>query len=276
MNSLKAISILVILFMSILAFSQTNTTSMKLEPTESEKRADRFHILMAVQASSNLYKEDSPDREASTDLEINPSVYLGNGFSLQTDTIISKEQSGPRNTTISNTKIILTKAGPKLGDWGTALLMGGTAPTDENLRRDESYQGGASLGGSIKGSPLKYVELAYTLSGGRNFHGYDRTAAGDANVQYTITHKLALAYEFIPKWSLYGIGSYKNGWTYQNSERSSYTNEFGLGYQVAKNWEISGSISNEGKAFKANGQDSNIKVYDQNTTVIQAAVTFTN
>jgi hypothetical protein len=281
MNSLKAVSILVILFMSLLLFAQTNTSSLKLEPTEAEKRADRYHITMGLQEGSNLYKEESTDRDMETQLELIPSAYLGRGFTLSADTIITRQEAGSgklgaSNTDLSNTKIILTKEGPAINrDWGTAFLMGGTAPTNQENRDQESYQGGASLGAKLSGQ-IKYVAITYTISGTRNFHGYTLTADGDPNVQYVLGHKLTIDYEFIEKWTLSFIGAYKDGWTYKNFDHQSYTNEIDLGRQIGKYWTLSAGISNEGGAFKANGTESNIKVYDQNTTVVQAAVTFTN
>jgi len=281
MNSLKAVSILVILFMSLLLFAQTNTSSMKLEPTEAEKRADRYHITMGLQRSSNFYKEDSTDRDVETQLDINPSVYLGRGFTLLSDTIFTKQEAGSgklgaSNSDVSNTKIILSKEGPAFNrDWGTAFLLGGTAPTNQENRDKESYQGGASLGAKLLGQ-IKYVALTYTLTGTRNFHGYTVTADGDPNVQYSLGHKLTIDYEFIEKWTLSFIGSYKDGWTYKGFQHSSYTNEIDIGRQIGKYWTLSAGIGNEGGAFNANGTESNIKVYDKNTTVVQAAVTFTN
>ncbi len=276
MNTLKAMSILVILFMSLLLFAQTNTSSMKLQPTEREKRADRYHVIMDLSTSSNLYKEEAQDREAKTELELIPSVYIGNGFGLMADAVVSKEETGARNTTLSNTKIILSKDGPALAEnWGSKFLLGGTAPTDEDARNKDSYQGAASIGAGINGQ-IKYVALTYTLSGTRNFHGYTFTSEGDANVQYSLTHKATLDYEFIENWTLGLIASYKQGWTYHDFTRQNYTNQISLGHQFAKNWAVSAGIGNEGGAFKANGTDSNIKVYDLNTTVVQASVTFTN
>jgi len=276
MNAIKAITILVILFMSLLLFAQENTSTMSADLEEAKKTSDRYHIVLSLSGSSNLYKENSLDREASTDLDMIPSVYLGQGFSLSGRAIVSKEETGARETSVSNAKVTLKKEGPKLGrDWATAFGVTGTAPTNELTRKQDRFQGGGGASANIKGQ-LRKVEISYTLGFNQNSHEFTTNALGDANIQRTLTNELVLSYEFIKNWSLGISGYYRQGYTYSGFERQNYGNEIALGYTVAKNWEISAGIGNEGGAFKANGTESNIKVYDQNTTVVQAAVTFTN
>jgi len=276
MNAIKAITILVILFMSLLLFAQENTSTMSADQEETKKTSDRYHILLSLSGSSNLYKENSLDREASTDLDMIPSVYLGRGFTFSGRAIVSKEETGARETSVSNAKLTLKKAGPNLGrDWTTAFGVTGTAPTNEETRKQDRFQGGGGALVNIKGQ-LRKVEISYTLGFNQNSHEFTTNAEGAANVQRTLTNELSLGLEFIKNWNLSVAGFYRQGYTYSGFERQSYGNEITLAHTVAKNWEISAGVSNEGKAFKANGTEANIKVYDQNSTVIQAAVTFTN
>jgi hypothetical protein len=295
MNSLKALMILVILFMSLLLFAQSSTvsagsasvssssaspestSSMKVDVEEAKKLSERYHISLSVGGSSNMYKEDSLDREAESNVDIIPSVYLGQGFSTSGRLIVTKEETGARNTTVSNARINLNKAGPNIGrDFESRFTVAGVAPTNEESRKRDRLQGAGILATRIKGQATSILGLTYTLSAQQNSHEFTVNAEGSPLVQYTLTNALDLDIEILKDWNLGLSGYYRQGWTYQGSQRQTYGSEINLIHTVAKNWEISAGIANEGKAFKANGTESNITIYDQNTTVVQAAVTFTN
>ncbi len=292
MNSLKALSILVILFMSLLLFAQTSTVAVpagksssapqststyQLDPNWANKNESRFHVILSVGGSSNMYKEDSLDREAETNLDMIPSVKLTEGLSLSSRLIVTKEETSARDTTVSNLKVSLKKSGPDIGrDFKSSFSVAGIAPTNEESRKRDRLQGAGALSAQIKGQATSILGVGVTLTGTQNSHEFTVNAEGSPNLQYTLRGDLELDLELIKDWNISAAGYYRQGWTYNGFERQNYGNEINLVHTVAKAWEISAGVANEGKAFKADGTSSNIKVFDQNTTVIQAAVTFTN
>lgn len=259
------------------ALAQQGTSSLSFGSLQSKKK-NPFHMTVDLSASTNLHKENSAGQAGSTDLDLIPSVDLTNRISLGARTIISQEQkaSKQRDTRVSNTQINLKIKGHELSrNLSTAYLLRGVAPTSAEMRKDERYQGAAALAGTlifIKGM----ITTKYTLLGNRNFHEFTTNADGDPNSQYTLTHDAGFDFEVTKNFVLSMGAYYKQGWTYKNSNRQTYGYSAGLGYSVTKQWSIGASVETNGRALKPNGTDSNINLYDQNTSVVRAGVTFTN
>lgn len=274
------LSIYSLLFVSsmispILSQAQVNSSTLKLNEEEQNKLADRFKISASLETNSNMFDKESPDRQNSNSLDLISSYYLGSGYSIGARQIVDKDEK-VQQTTFSNTTLTLKKAGPKLTpNLGSSFALVGVAPTNEDDRKQNKFQGGARLVGQLKGE-FKKLTYTYTMTGNRNFHQYTQAGDGTNNVQYGLANELTLEFEFVPHWTLAATGLAKTGWTYQGSSRQSYGNEFSLSNEIGKQFSLAVGFRNEGAAFKADGVSSNIKVFDQNSTVVFASMTVTN
>lgn len=259
------------------AFAQ-GSSSLSMTGKNTKTKASAFHLTAELSTSSNLYSEKSANQEGSTDLEIAPSFVFGSRYSLGAISALSQEKAAgeTRDTILSNTEISLGIKGPEITrDLGSSFVIKGVAPTNEKTRKEDSYQGGAGLSGSLifkKG----ITTLKYTMAGARSFHQFTVNAESSPNIQYALTQSLGLELELTKGLSLTTSGSYKQGWTYRNFSRQTYGYTAGLGYEFMKSWIIGASVGTEGNAMKANGTDSNIRFYNENTSVVKASVTFTN
>ncbi|MEZ0391758.1 MAG: hypothetical protein ACAH59_06055 [Pseudobdellovibrionaceae bacterium] len=276
MRNKKAMILILISLLGMTAEAQQSASSMSM--SSGQKKTNPFHLTADLSFSSNLYKEDTPQAEQSMVLDLIPSVDLSERVSLGSRSIITQKstQGEQRDTTLSNTQINLKIKGPDLTkNISTGTLVRGVAPTDEQDRKSTSYQGSAGLAGQLaftKGM----TSLKYTLLGQRNFHGYTVDAEESPNVRQTLTNDLALELQVTKNFLISTSGFYKQGWTYRDFSRQTFGYSAGIGYAVADTWSIGASVETEGQAFKPNGTDSNIKFYDENTSVIKASVTFTN
>lgn len=271
-RTLQLLTMLLVLKSAAFAQEGTSTYSLK---TEKIQRENPFHLTMSLTVSSNLYKDGSPNREASTELLFNPSVELSKETSLAVKAVLTQEQTQAQNTLLSNTLISLSTKGPDFGTTESNFTLGGVAPTDPEERKTNHLQGGALLGTSLK-NHWRMFNWTYGLSLTRNFHEYTVNAEGEPNIQYSLKNALELEAEINSKWSITTAGLYKKGWTYRNFQRDAFGFEMGVNYNLSKTLQVSAGFSNEGGALKANGQDSNIQIYDEKTTALKASVTFVN
>lgn len=280
MGNQKGLKLSVIVFcllvLPLVLRAQTNISTIKVEEEAKKAAAKQFNISVSLESASNMFDKNSPDREAANSLDIIPSYDLGSGYSVGGRAIVNKDETEAKETTVSNMTVSFKKKGPNLTpNLGSVFGVTGVAPTNEPIRKETRFQGGARLSIQLKGV---YRKLTYYVgsTANRNFHQFTQAADGSNNVQYTLSSDLALELEFVPNWTIAASGYGKTGWTYQDSSRQAYGNEFSISNQVAKQFSLTAGFRNEGAAFKADGVSSNIKIYDQNSSVVFAALTVTN
>ncbi len=250
-------------------------SSLKADETKSANKKS-FHSTLQLSRSSNFYKSGSADSEVSTDLLIYPSYAFSEKLSLSAKAIITKEETQGKNTLLSNTKLGLKIAGPQITEnTKSSFGIGGILPTNTQNRQTERLKGGASLSASISNISGN-LNSAYTLIAQRNFHEFTVNADGAPNVEQTLAHDLTLEYAFNDSWSVSAEGIYKQGWTYKNFQRQTFSTGADLSFSFNKELSFSVGVANQGNAFKANGTESNISVYDQNTSTVSASLTFVN
>jgi hypothetical protein len=272
-KSFTFISMLLVLNFS--AQAQQAPSSLSMSVTQ-PKKTSPFHITANLQQSSNQFNDDRGGREASTALDLIPSVELTSSITLGARSIITQEYTQGRDTKLSNTQLNLGIKGPKFTDkLESSFLVRGVAPTSEESQKRDRYQGGAGLGATLAWTN-KVVLLAYSAIGSRNFHEYNINAEGSPNIQYSFNQELKFGVEFIPKWSFSSSYIYKNGWTYRDFARQTYAYSAEIGYDITKSWNVAVGTELNADVFKPNGTDSNLKFYDENTSTVYVGVTFTN
>lgn len=253
--------------------SATSTARIpkKLQPLDTNK----FHFILNLETSSNMYREDSVDRQATTDLLFGPSYKFSELYSVAAKSILSKQSTGPRNTTISNTSMALIRKGMELGpNASLSHSLVAVVPTNEEAKTRDRLQGAIAISSGVKFNFLN-VQSEYSLLVLRNFHEYTVNAENSPNVQYTLRHDLSFLIALFSRFSLVPAGYYKSGWTYENYDRNSYGLGLDLLFKANKEFAVYVGSGNEGPAYKANGTESNIKAYDQNTSVLRAGLSYT-
>lgn len=273
-TTLLAVTLLQVGFFSQ-AIAQTNTSAASLGQVGEKSVGKNFSIALGLEAASNFYSEESPDRQTGTSFTLGPSYKFRNGIGLASETTIDRDEVKAGETKVSNTAISLSKSlGYLVPAIEAKVALGGVAPTNADDRKEKSYQGGASIGGQLVGT-FKYVVLTYKLKLSRNFHGYTHAADGSSNIQYGLSNTLVADIDFLKTWTLSLSGVSKAGWVYQGSNRQTYGNEISLSNQITKEISISAGLRNEGSAFKSDGVTNNVKILDNNTTMFFASLNIT-
>lgn len=270
---------------STIAANSVSTSTTQLSQKKKDNKTQNFHFLINLESSSNMYRADSLDRQASTDLLLNPLYKINDVFSMTAKTAISKDETGARNTSVSNTSVSLRMKGYEFGSGKiTGSTVGSPAalshsialiiPTNEDSQKIDRLQGALAIGNGISFKFLN-VDSKYVITVQKNIHEFTVNADGDANVEYSLRHDLSFDIELTPTLTLSPSGYYKQGWTYHQFNRNSYGLGLDLNYEVVKDFVVYVGSGNEGAGYKANGTETNIKAFDQNTSVLRAGLSYT-
>jgi hypothetical protein len=237
-----------------------------------------WDVALGLEAASTLHTSDSYERQAQESLTVAPSYKFAKGWKISASIMAYKDEGGGEdggNSGFDNTSATVSYARPltPYTTWITALT--GVAPTDQNLRNDTSYQGAVKLGtgfnfdGLIHGSSLNYMATV-----GRNFHEFEIDKDGKFNLRDSFAQALTYNFPFTRAVSLTTQFVYSLARTYSDDMRTKFVAGADLGWQVTKAFSVSVGTSNEGSALQPNGVDSNVRFYDDNTSVIKLGLTY--
>lgn len=248
--------------------SQTSTTSASAK----QKSKAAFGLDLGIEYSQKVAVEEEGERESSTDITVAPSYKINSVLTATGKAIFTKENSGARQSSVSNTSLTLGIKGFKFNESLETLHSVGTAiPTNEESIKQDRLKTSVSLMNGLRWkNPFAKVE--YKLGLAKNFHEYTINAEGSPNIEYRLTNSLEISVPLTDKFSISTLGIYRLGRTYKGFQRNTFEIHADLNYDILEKLTINIGTSNEGNALKANGVDSNIAAYDENSSVIRAGL----
>jgi hypothetical protein len=271
--SLLMISVSFISLESAAQNTQTSVTKLPIQEVEGD-RDKRLSVSTGMEYSQKIAVEEQGQRESSTDFALALGYKTSALSTLTAKATVSKENNGPKNTSISNTQIILGIKGYNFNDrLKSAHALTGVIPTNEKSQKQDRLQGAVVISNGFTYT-IPSIKIDYRLGLSKNFHEFDHNADGKANIEYGLSNSLALD---IPVYKAFHISLdtiYRNSRTYRNFSRSSFGFNADLNYDFTEKLTINLGTSNEASALKANGTDSNISAYDDKSSVIRAGLTY--
>ncbi len=264
--------VLILIALSTHSQAWSNTNELRTQ-LESQKK---LQLTMGLQAYSSLHEFESVDHVAETQLTISPSYKLSESLQIRSSTALAQRLTGSQKSSLSNTKVTLRHKLVPLA-FGQSLIpsLGIRLPTQVEDRNQNTYNGSLFIDPTLI-SPWEigtfHFTSYFTLSASKNFHTYDRGASGAANVSHSLSQALGIEKSLSSRVSFILDGEYFTGWTYQNSFRSRFSLGQSLSYRSQKNLTFSIGHSNSADALKSNGQDFNISLLDENTSVIYSSL----
>ncbi len=109
------------------------------------------------------------------------------------------------------------------------------------------------------------------ISLGRNFHSYEEDINGNVLNQYSSNQNVGISYSY-NDWSLSADFVNRTRWTYKNSVKSTFEMSEKIGYSINPSFSASVGHTNSGATLKANGADSNVDLYNENTSIVYATL----
>ncbi len=249
--------------------TQTSTTSVTAE----EKKKSNISLDLGIEYSQKVATEEFGERENSTDILLAPAYKINSILTASGKIVFTKENSGARQSSASNTTLTLGIKGIKINESLESLhSVGGVAPTNEDSIKRDRLKGGLAITNGLRWKN-PYVKIDYKLGLSKNFHEYTVNAEGNPNIEYRLSNSLEITVPLTEKFSVSTLGIYRLGRTYKGFERTTFEINADLIYDILETLSINIGTSNDGRALKANGVDSNIQAYNENTSVIRAGLT---
>lgn len=250
---------------------QSTTTATKPE----EKKTSSLSTYVELEYSTNNYKTGDVQKQTTLGIVLFPQYVLSESTSFNLLQIVSQEQTGPRNSSASNTTIM---ARYKSLTWGTRgdlrHELSGIAPVNQVSKDRDKFQGGVRIGTGAQ-QAWGFFFVKYLFSATRNFHEFTVNREGSPNLQYSLSNRLDLEFAITESLKLSLVGALRTGFTYRNFQRSNYLVETRIDYSVTENAGIFAGVSTDAPVMKANGRESNIQYFDEDRGQVQAGMNLT-
>lgn len=268
-----------ILFTGVVSAAQPSTTknlqSTTAGPKPEEKKTSSLRTYVELEYSTNNYKTGDVQKQTTLGVVLFPSYALSDSTSFNLLQIISQEQTGPRNSSASNTTIMARYKSLTWGKRGDLRHeLSGIAPVNEKSRDRDKFQGGVRIGTGIQ-QAWGFFFIKYLFSATRNFHEFTVNREGSPNLQYSLSNRLDLEFAITESLKLSLVGALRTGFTYRNFQRSNYLAETRIDYSITENAGIFAGISTDAPVMKANGRESNLQYFDEDRGQVQAGMNLT-
>lgn len=262
---------------SVVASSQATIVAQgKAKLVDSKKKA--FALRMSMEAASSFHEANAYERKSETSLEIAPSFALTQKLSLSAVSVISREFDAAATTTLSNTKLTVAHAPLMISKMsGITPSISATLPTNKFAVDKDTYKGAAGVGFSMA-NDLQSLKLPLVVSVRtgyeRSFHELTLNADSNANIRERIREGINVRWILGSKWSLSVDAMATQAWTYRGSVRNRFDLAQDLSFDVDSKLGLYIGHSNGGSAYKANGRDSNIALFDSSSSMLRAGASY--
>ncbi|KYG66017.1 hypothetical protein AZI86_02815 [Bdellovibrio bacteriovorus] len=276
-------SILGILAVSVLAhpalanYNATATSAFNIQQPKKEGR--RWSGYINASRSSSLVDFQDGTRQESADYLTRFSYKFTETYGMRLQGGYSQDMRYSENSDFADTSLSLTRTPGKVG---SSLLLGyrvsAVAPTSKDSYKRQSLQTALSttLVGMINPERLvPSLEISGSVSLGRNIHQFETALDGRVNNQYSSAQALSISYGFKYGISISGEFVHKNAWSYQNVMRDSFEMSQELGFEINPSFAVAVGHTNSGSSLRPNGNDSNVQIIDEKTSILYGSLTAT-
>jgi hypothetical protein len=270
-------------FQTMAAATPSTSNSSVTQAQKPVSTAASFSLGLDMTRSTSLIDHQDGSRSDAMDYSVKPAVKLSFG-SLSSEISYTqnlRDETTPTENDFSDipvrlsfipTKLnLLNNYNSRIGYSITAL-----APVSKNSTQRDQLQTAISAGLSFAMDPLdgQGLSLATAVSLGRNVHAYEENINGQVLNQYSSNQSIVIGYG-LSDWSLSGTFINRSRLTYQGNTKSSFEIVEELGYSLNDNFALALGHTNSGASLKPNGTDSNVEIYNENSSVVYATLSMT-
>lgn len=261
------------------AFAENNTTLSLAtgmpQDDGSEQNKQSLFTSFSLYRNTSLYDHEDGTRRDSMDYVLKLSLRINKDYGLSVSGGYSQDLNDSTSNDFGDTSLSLTKSPINLGSYvQMSNSVSFIAPTSKMSHTVQNSEGAARLGANFSMNPVlnPNLVLAVSLSGGQNFQQYDTDINGNVLNKYVLSQTFVAGYN-IGNFSLSGIFTHINAWSYQSNMKEAFEHYEELGYGVNNNFALAVGHTNSGSVLKANGSDSNIAFINENTSMVYGSLT---
>lgn len=258
--------------------SAPTTVTTRVSDVNQITQSKNWGAVLQLSTSSNFKDPNSSDISSDTVLMIRPQRKLNDNYSIAARTDIIHTNIGPQDTVMGNTQVLFIRNPFAIAEYTRLKLSAqGVLPTDERLRKDDTFQGALGfIAGVDRELRLFHRDLIveYSFNAIKNFHRFESNAENKDNLSYRLRNLVSAEFFIAKQFSVSTTAYYQAGRTYQNSLKTAFLLGEDLNYYANEHLTFTLSHSNEGSALAANGMDSNVQFYDQANSIFEAGLTY--
>ncbi len=238
--------------------------------------ANRFGIRADADVATNSYQND---RQTESSYTLRPSYKWNDQLSSSVTVAFTKQHYETQEFLMEDSSVGLTRAKITLMrglTWSPSVS--GIIPTNKKSRVEDSLKWGANLNNalSFEVPGLRDLTFDYTLSLRYRQYEFFTNTVGKPNYPYRISNLLGATYQAT---KIIDIGLTFNpvtSWTQRtNAAKTSFELTQELGAQVTPEVRLAVGHTNLANAYKENGRDSNISVYNAESSTFYGSLTIT-
>jgi hypothetical protein len=247
-------------------------------PARSQLRIpSRLTGAASLTRSNSLYNRMDGTEEASVDASLQLSYNRKSwGGSMLVEA--SQDLRRPENSDL--TAFVLNASRKNLKVYRDILLvkpsLALSLPVSRDQRLRQSLIAGATASLRVELDPDKTshrrVNLASSLSVTRNFHTYEQKTNGSLNTQYSSKQGADLTFLISEKISISMALAHLDTFSYAGGHRESYTHSEELGIEIFHSTNFTLGHQLGGSIRKANGEDYNFQLTDDNQSIVYASL----
>lgn len=259
--------------------TQTSTTATK--PAK-KSASPSYGISATISRSTSLVDFQDGSRSDGLEVMVLPSVTFNAGTLIATfgySQNLRDEYSETEND-FADIPVTFGFMGTPLNwfdDYNTKIIYSTTAlvPVSKLSTKRDQLQG--ALSGKI-GLSLTPKDDGFSttvaVTAGRNFHAYEEDINGKVLNQYSSNQTLSLGYG-VGSWSIGVDYIHRTRWTYRGNIKTAFGLSEEIGYSINENFAVAMGHTNEGSTLKANGTDSNIDFFNENSSMVYGSLSLT-
>ena len=243
---------------------------------KSSEPSTGYGISASITRSSNLIDFKDGSRGDAIDYMIIPTLIFSSGRKISAQISATQNLRDEYTNTengMNDISVSLSLKPTPLAlaeGWGSKFSYSLTAVVPVSEYSTKKDQLNTSLSGKVGFSMAQLGQgfsFASSLSIGRNFHSYEEDINGNILNQYSSNQSINIAYEN-EGWSISTDFINRSRWTYQNSTKSSFEISEEVGYAFNSNISFALGHTNSGATLKPNATDSNIDIYNENSSTV--------
>lgn len=228
---------------------------------------------LSLDYSRSMVDFQDGSRSEGQGANLNLSGKLSDNFtaSVRASVVQDNRNSESIQNGLSDTSISLSMKRSKISD----SLKGGFSlstmlPTSKYSSEFQDLESilGISYGvGFNEGILMDGLNLSFSIGATRLFHRYETDKSGEVLNQYSLREGISASYSY-KKLSFSFDLTNRHAWTYRNNVKQAYEASQEVSYSIMPTWGISLGHTNSEAWLKPNGQDSNLKLINENSSIV--------
>lgn len=256
------------------ANQSVNQTVTQIPESKMAAEQSKINLGVRVEYTSNTYAAGEVESQKSIDWTFTPSWKISENWALGAKSILSQQQTGPKDTILDNTSLSLNRKGYSFSErLSSTHALTAILPTKEETQKVDRLKVGFRLSNGLSWSN-QIIDLAYTLGLGKSVHEFNLNADGKPNISHSIRHTAEGGWHVTERVNLAATLLYTQGFTYENQSRYTFLSDLAIEWSPLQSLTLFVGASNEGPALKANGTDSNINFFDDKTSSVYGGLSY--